>query len=90
MYWDHRYPRLITCDQLSEIKSKYNNSFLAVFDITCDPEGSVEFLKKTTDTDLPFFVYDPFTDHISDDIDGSGTLVLGVDALPAELPREVN
>ncbi|ETO26985.1 hypothetical protein RFI_10145 [Reticulomyxa filosa] len=103
MYWDHTFPRLLTCEQTAQVKVKYPNSLLSVFDITYDNYRCT------------FFYDDPLVNDISSNIgmldkekeervknlshllnklvccvvDGNGILVLGVDALPAELPREV-
>ena len=66
MYWDHRYPRLLTIEQMKTLSIQYPQAMLALFDISCDPEGAVEFLKKTTNTDLPYFTYNPDVDEIVD------------------------
>jgi alpha-aminoadipic semialdehyde synthase len=62
MYWDQRYPRLITNKQMKEIVEKKKNRLLGVGDVTCDFEGSIQFLKKFTTPDNPFFVYNPITE----------------------------
>jgi alpha-aminoadipic semialdehyde synthase len=88
MYWDATCPRLITNDQMSaEWVDRENNRLLVVGDITCDVGGSVEFLSKSTTIEDPFFKWDPSTQEMVRS-DGSGVLVLGVDILPSELPRE--
>eukprot|EP01083_Nonionella_stella_P063764 165725_1 len=84
MYWDHRYPRLLSNAQMQSLGPQ----LLAVFDISCDPEGAVEFLKKTTSTDAPYFTYKIEMDEAVDHVDGDGVLVLAVDSLPAELPLD--
>ena len=90
MYWDGRYPRLLTTSQMSKLRYNHPNSLLGIFDITCDIGGSVEFTRRSTSTESPFMVYDPFIDELSNTIDANnhGVLLLAVDALPAELPRE--
>ena len=40
----------------------------ALFDISCDVEGAVEFLKKTTNTDSPYFTYNVDLDEAMDEI----------------------
>lgn len=87
IYWDARYPRLIT-------KSWVRNAFregarprlVAVGDITCDIEGSVEVTVKVTDPGAPFFVYDPASGAARSGVEGPGLLVMAVDNLPCELP----
>ena len=88
-YWDHRYPRLITKDQLREQYMEQNiRKMIAVADISCDIEGSVEFLTKSTHIEQPFFLYDPQNDESRDSLEGNGVLMCGVDILPSELPSE--
>lgn len=66
MYWDHRYPRIITIDQIRQLVEEKRNRLLAVGDISCDQMGSIEFLMKTTSIDQPLFVYDPVTGECHD------------------------
>lgn len=90
MYWDPRYPRLLNDTQLLEIQQTNPNALQALFDITCDIEGSVECLKQSTVPEEPFFTFDPISNSIKNGIDGEGIMVLGVDMLPAELPKEAS
>jgi alpha-aminoadipic semialdehyde synthase len=60
----------------------------AVGDISCDVNGSLEFLEKTTSIDKPFFSYNPTTQEVSDEISNDGIAVMGVDILPTELSVE--
>jgi hypothetical protein len=62
---------------------------LLLSDITCDVNGSIEFLERTTTIEEPFFHYDPLTGtEVSPGIGSSGITVLGVNILPSELSRE--
>lgn len=62
---------------------------LLLADITCDVNGSIECLERTTAIEDPFFNYDPYAGmEVSSGIGTSGITVLGVDILPSELPRE--
>eukprot|EP01084_Bolivina_argentea_P276709 472209_1 len=88
MYWDHRYPRLLTITQMRDLQQFNPQCMLALFDISCDIEGAVEFLKTTTNTDSPYYTYNIQFDTINHEIDGDGILILAVDSLPAELPRD--
>ena len=91
MYWDTRYPRLITCEQWRQLQQQKGGAkMLVVADISCDVGGGVEFLKRTTSIDRPFFVYDGVRDELRDRVEGEGVVVLGVDNLPAEFPRDAS
>lgn len=59
-------------------------------DLGCDIEGAVECTIKTTEPGAPVYVWDPATDSITAGVDGPGPVVLSVDILPAELPREAS
>ncbi len=86
IYWDERYPRLVTKKWLRE-KNQHLN---VIGDITCDPDGSVECTVKATEIEDPVFVYDPETDSHNMGFDGPGVTVMAVDILPSELPREAS
>jgi alpha-aminoadipic semialdehyde synthase len=88
VYWDERYPRLLTKDQIRELRQNGNQNLVVVADISCDIGGSVEFLEKSTVIEQPFFQYDPLSGETSDSIDGTGICMMGVDILPTELARE--
>lgn len=50
--------------------------------------GSVEFLKKFTSIEDPFYVYDVELDHVTTgSMDAQGILYHAVDHLPSECPR---
>ncbi|MBN3035984.1 MAG: hypothetical protein JW861_10405 [Bacteroidales bacterium] len=88
MYWDDRYPRIVTRDYLAELFSGGRPKLTVIGDITCDAEGSVECTHHGTEIEDPVFVYDPFTRKPSMGFSGEGILVMAVDILPSELPRE--
>jgi alpha-aminoadipic semialdehyde synthase len=90
-YWDDRYPRLVTKKQLKDLWSADTPPRLRVIgDLGCDVEGAVECTLKCTEPSDPVYVYDPLEGTISSGVDGSGPVVLAVDILPAELPREAS
>lgn len=90
MYWDPRFPRLITTDQISEAWAAGSKKLLAVGDLTCDIGGSIEFLVQDTDIEAPFFFWDVDRREASKSLEGDGVAVLGVDILPSELPVEAS
>lgn len=90
-YWDDRYPRLVTLDQLRKIYAEGTRAHLQVIgDLGCDIGGNVECTVKCTDPGDPVFSWDPATGEISSGVDGQGPAVLAVDFLPTELPREAS
>jgi alpha-aminoadipic semialdehyde synthase len=90
-YWDERYPRLITKQQLKALWSADALPRLKVIgDLGCDIEGAVECTLKCTEPSDPIYVYDPLKGTIASGVDGNGPVVLAVDILPAELPREAS
>jgi alpha-aminoadipic semialdehyde synthase len=59
-------------------------------DISADVNGAIEFTEKTTSPDNPVFIYNPATDTIKDSYEGYGVVVMAVDNLPCELPKEAS
>jgi alpha-aminoadipic semialdehyde synthase len=88
MYWDDRYPRIVTKDYLFRLFSQGTPKLTVIGDVTCDPDGSIECTHKGTEIEDPVFVYDPFTRKPTMGFQGTGVLVMAVDILPSELPRE--
>jgi len=88
MYWDIKYPRIVTKDHLAELYAKGEMKLKVIGDITCDKDGSVECTHIGTAIDDPVFVYDPQTRNPKMGFEGEGILVMSVDILPSELPRD--
>ena len=59
-------------------------------DISIDIEGAIECSLKATDPGNPVYVYLPEEDRIVDGVLGRGPVVLAVDNLPCELPKEAS
>ena len=87
IYWDERYPRLITKNQLEEIYTGVQK-LQVVGDISVDINGAIEFTEKSTNPGEPVFVYNPVRDDIIEGYIGEGIAVMAVDTLPCELPEE--
>jgi alpha-aminoadipic semialdehyde synthase len=87
IYWSKQYPRLVTKKYL---KDKYNKKFKlqVIGDISVDINGAIEFTEKVTTPDSPVFVYDPIIVDIMDGFSHDGIVVMAVDNLPCELPKE--
>ncbi len=88
MYWDARYPRLLTKADLKKMYSEGEPKLQVIGDITCDVDGSVESTVKAAPVEDPVFVYHPDTGEITSGFTGHGMLMMTVDILPTELPRE--
>ena len=89
IYWDDRYPRLITKSFL-KLLYKSEPRLRVIGDISCDIEGSIEATVKATNPDNPVYVYDPITNRTIDGFVGRGPLIMAVDNLPCELAKEAS
>ena len=90
IYWEKRYPRLVTKEYLKKLYSKGRPKLSVIGDISCDVEGSVECTLKPAVIDDPIYVYNPDTEQITMGHEGEGMLIMAVDILPAELPRDAS
>jgi saccharopine dehydrogenase (NAD+, L-lysine forming) len=90
IYWDQRYPKLITKEYLKGAFSEGQPKLMVIGDISCDVEGSIECTLKPAEIDDPIYVYNPKTEKITMGHNGEGLLVMAVDILPAELPRDAS
>jgi alpha-aminoadipic semialdehyde synthase len=77
IYWDNRYPRVLTKAQLRSLRDTGNVNLKVIADITCDVGGSFEFLSHTTSIEKPFFTYNSETDEDIEGADKKGVLMLG-------------
>ena len=85
IYWDNRYPRLLTKAQLRSLRETGNVNLKVIADITCDVGGSFEFLSHTTSIEKPFFTYDSEADEDIEGADKKGVLMLGAQQHPLTL-----
>jgi alpha-aminoadipic semialdehyde synthase len=89
IYWDDRYPRLVTRDWVRRNYTKERQARLQMIgDISCDIEGSVEITLDATHPDAPCVTYDPESDALREGHEGIGPTIMAVDNLPCEFPRE--
>jgi alpha-aminoadipic semialdehyde synthase len=90
-YWEAKYPRLVTKANLRQLYGEAEPPRLQVIgDISCDVEGAIEGTVKATEPGDPVFVYDPDEDRAIDGIEGHGPVIMAVDILPSELPRDAS
>ncbi|KAF9949515.1 hypothetical protein BGZ65_007263, partial [Modicella reniformis] len=89
-YWDRRFPRLMTKEQLKAIQSNPDCKFrmMSIADISCDINGSFEFMSHATAIEDPFFYVDGITGREHKDTEAPGVQIMSVDILPSELPLE--
>jgi len=91
VYWEAKYPRLVTKADLRRLYGGTEPPRLRVIgDISCDIEGAIEGTVKCTEPGDPVYVYDPDEDRAIDGFEGPGPVVLAVDILPSELPRDAS
>jgi alpha-aminoadipic semialdehyde synthase len=90
-FWDTAYPRHVTKDNLKKLFSGTGRPSLRVIgDISCDVEGGIECTVKATDPGNPVYVYEPENDVIQDGVSGNGLVIMAVDNLPSELPKDAS
>ncbi len=91
IYWEPRFPRILTRAFLRQLFNRQKRPLLRVIgDITCDVEGSLETTVKAANSLHPVYVFDPLIPRVEDGFAGRGVVVLAVDKLPTELPREAS
>jgi alpha-aminoadipic semialdehyde synthase len=88
IYWTEKYPRLITRDFIKNHWKDKNRRLEVVGDISCDVDGAIEFTVRTTNPGSPAFTYLVEENQAKLGVEGDGPVVMAVDNLPAELPRE--
>lgn len=88
IYWEQRYPRLLTRAQMNLLKG--STKLLTIADISCDIEGSIEFMNKASTIDDPFYYYnykqDSYTSKQKDP--DSEVQIMSIDNLPAQIPED--
>ena len=90
-YWEARYPKFVTWEDLKVLFTLNKSTKLAaIADITCDINGSIECNVKSTDSGDPAYRVLPVQHTTGDGYIGEGIILLAVDNLPAELPRDAS
>ena len=87
IYWTPDYPILVTKDWVKNNWSM-ESKLKVIGDITCDIEGSIECTLEAAEPGKPIFVYLADTDSMVYGFEGNGPVIMSVDTLPSELPRE--
>jgi saccharopine dehydrogenase (NAD+, L-lysine-forming) len=90
IYWTKKYPRLITKDFIRNHWKEESRKLRAIGDISCDVGGAIEFTLDCTTPAEPAFVYLINEDRAELGVKGEGPVIMAVDNLPCELPREAS
>lgn len=91
IYWDNRYPRLVTVEGLRQLYDSRGPARLQVIgDISCDIRGAIEATSRATKPTNPVYVFDTETGKTPDGVKGNGPVILAIYNLPSEFPREAS
>jgi alpha-aminoadipic semialdehyde synthase len=90
IYWSDKQPRMVTRSDARELwkRTEGKPRLRVIGDISCDIEGAIEFTTEATKPDQPFFTYEPISGKSALGVAKQGIVVMAVDNLPTELPRE--
>lgn len=86
--WAPEFPRTVSKALMRKIYLNYK-TLLAIGDITCDPNGSIEFSKETY-IDNPVYIYNPINETMQDGFEGEGIAVMAVTNLPCEFSTDAS
>jgi len=71
IYWEAKYPRVLTKRELKEAVESGTSRLLGVCDISADYDGSIEFTSRFTSIEEPFLLWDAVNMEFRDKIDQS-------------------
>lgn len=86
--WSEKYPRLLTYEKTKDLYSAYQ-TLQVVGDISCDPEGAIEFSRETW-IDRPVFTYLPDKHLFKPGFDEEGISVMAITNLPCEFSSDAS
>lgn len=86
--WSPEYPRLLS---RADTREWYvvDQTLRVIGDITCDPEGAIQFSRETW-IDEPVFTYDPVTEKAEKGFLPRGIAVMAVTNLPCEFSADAS
>jgi len=90
IYWEPRYPRLVSAGGIRALYAGGQPALRVIGDISCDVRGAIEVTVRATEPDDPVYVYDPSTQAAQAGVEGAGPVLMAVEILPSELPREAS
>ncbi|MCX6647581.1 MAG: hypothetical protein NTY09_14655 [bacterium] len=88
IFWNYNYPRLVTKNLVIEMYTNSDPKLVVIGDISIDIEGAIQVSVKVTNCGNPVYVYDVDLMAPFDGVVGNGPVILAVDNLPCELPRD--
>ena len=89
-FWTNAYPRFFTKADAAEMWRRGEKKLRLIGDVTCDIDGAIEMTYRSTVIDQPTYLYRPADATYEDGLEGDGILVLAIDNLPCELPRDAS
>jgi len=90
IYWEPKYPRLVSHEDVCQLYGGSQPMLRVIGDISCDVVGGIEVTVKATEPDDPVYVYDIASGEPISGVEGNGPVMMAVDILPSELPREAS
>ncbi|KAI8900382.1 Saccharopine dehydrogenase-domain-containing protein [Globomyces pollinis-pini] len=90
IFWTKQYPRLMTIEQSKQLAMEKKLNLLTLADVSCDINGSFEFMGQSSTIDDPFFMYDPIKNETHSNLEGNGIQIMSIDNLPTEMPLEAS
>jgi alpha-aminoadipic semialdehyde synthase len=88
IYWEPKYPRFVTKEQMKKLFNEGLSLLRVIGDISCDIDGAIELTVKTTTVSDPVYLFNVSNGKIASGFSGRGPVVLAIDNLPCELPKE--
>ncbi|MCD4829217.1 MAG: hypothetical protein K8R90_07320 [Candidatus Cloacimonetes bacterium] len=89
IYWAPGYPVFLGRNEMARLQGPHQK-LVIIGDITCDINGSVQATVKSTEPDIPIFIYNANTGEAIDGLEGEGFADCAVDNLPCEFAREAS
>ena len=90
-FWDTKYPRHVPNESLKSLyEAGVSPKLHLIGDISCDIDGGVQCTVKATDPGEPVFTFHPESNKISDGFSKEGIVIMSVDNLPSELPKDAS
>jgi saccharopine dehydrogenase (NAD+, L-lysine-forming) len=89
-FWNNKAPFIITKEDLKEASEKNTLRLKVVADVSCDIDGPIACTIRPSKIADPFYGYHPQTGQEFDFNNDEAMMVMAVDNLPCELPRDAS